>query len=214
MESNVYAELKNQVTENYALVKLEDKVLDLDLEIYDPVNDEVINTNLSEYEGKWVVLFFYPADFTFVCPTELKDLNDKLQEFQSMENVEVIVVSTDTVFSHRGWIKEEHLLKDFQLPMASDRTTIMSRYFGILNEQTWNSERWTFIISPDGYLKVMEIHTEPVGRSSAELVRKLHALKFITENPGNACVASWNWESSPKLKPSIKIAWEVAENLE
>jgi len=213
MESNVYAELKNQVTENYALVKLEDKVLDLDLEIYDPINDEVINTNLSDYEGKWVVLFFYPADFTFVCPTELKDLNDKLQEFQSMENVEVIVVSTDTVFSHRWWIKEEHLLKDFQLPMASDRTTIMSRYFGILNEQSWNSERWTFIISPDGYLKVMEIHTEPVGRSSNELVRKLHALKFVTENPGNACVASWNGESSPKLKPSIKIAWEVAENL-
>jgi peroxiredoxin (alkyl hydroperoxide reductase subunit C) len=97
--------------------------------------------------------------------------------------------------------------------MVSDRTTVLSRYFGILNEETGNSERWTFIIDPDGVLKTVEIHTEPLGRSSDELVRKLHALRFIRQNPGNACVASWNGESSPKLQPSIKIAGEVAENL-
>jgi alkyl hydroperoxide reductase subunit AhpC len=195
------------------MVKLEDKVMYFDLEIYDPVKDDVVNKKLSDYKWKFVVLFFYPADFTFVCPTELKDLNDKIKEFRSMEDVEVLVISIDTVFSHRGWIKEEHLLENFQLPMVADRTTVLSRYFGVLNEETGNAERWTFIIDPDGVLKAIEIHTEPLGRSSAELVRKLHALRFIKVNPGNACVASWNGENSPRLEPSIKIAGEVAENL-
>jgi peroxiredoxin (alkyl hydroperoxide reductase subunit C) len=97
--------------------------------------------------------------------------------------------------------------------MVSDRTTVLSRYFGVLNEKTGNSERWTFIVDPDGVLKTVEIHTEPLGRSANELVRKLNALRFIRQNPGNACVASWNGENSPKLQPSIKIAGEVAENL-
>ena len=205
--------MKEQVLSNYSMVKLEDKIADLEFEIYDPIKDDVINKKLSDYTGKWVVLFFYPADFTFVCPTELKDLNDKIDEFKSMEDVEVMVVSTDTVFSHRGWIKEEHLLENFQIPMVADRTTVLSRYFGILNEETGNAERWTFIISPERVLKTIEIHTEPLWRSSSELVRKLHALRFIQANPWNACVASWNGENSPKLKPSIKIAGEVAENL-
>jgi len=211
----MFHEMKEQVLSNYSLVKLEDRVEDLELEIYDPINDDVINKKLSDYMGKFVVLFFYPADFTFVCPTELKDLNDKFEEFKAMEDVEILVVSTDTVFSHRAWIKDEKLLKWFKIPMVSDRTTVLSRYFGILNEQTWNAERWTFIIviDPDGVLKAIEIHTEPLGRSSAELVRKLHALRFIRQNPGNVCVASWNGENSPKLQPSIKIAGEVAENL-
>ena len=209
----MFTEMKEQVLSNYPVVKLEDQLDDLQFEIYDPVKDDVVEKKLSDYAGKWVVLFFYPADFTFVCPTELKDLNDKVEEFKQMGDVEVLVVSTDTVFSHRGWIKEEHLLENFQIPMVADRTTVLSRYFGVLNEQTWNAERWTFIIDPDGVLKAIEIHTEPLGRSSAELVRKLHALRYIKANPGNACVASWNGENSPKLQPSIKIAGEVAENL-
>jgi peroxiredoxin (alkyl hydroperoxide reductase subunit C) len=141
MEENLYTEYRQQVTENYPLVKIEDKVMDFDLEIYDPIKDDVVNKKLSDYEGKFVVLFFYPADFTFVCPTELKDLNDKIDEFKKMEDVEVLVVSTDTVFSHRGWIQKEHLLDNFSLPMVSDRTTVLSRYFGVLNEKTGNSER-------------------------------------------------------------------------
>jgi len=209
----MFTEMKEQILSNYSIVKLEDQIDDLQFEIYDPIKDDVVNTKLSDYAGKWVVLFFYPADFTFVCPTELKDLNDKVEEFKQMGDVEVLVVSTDTVFSHRGWIKEEKLLENFQLPMVADRTTVLSRYFGVLNEESGNAERWTFIINPDGVLKAIEVHTEPLGRSSAELVRKLHALRFIKANPGNACVASWNGENSSKLQPSIKIAGEVAENL-
>jgi len=209
----MFTEMKEQVLSNYPVVKLEDQLDDLQFEIYDPIKDDVVNTKLSDYAGKWVVLFFYPADFTFVCPTELKDLNDKIEEFKQMGDVEILVVSTDTVFSHRAWIKEEHLFQNFQLPMVADRTTVLSRYFGVLNEETWNAERWTFIVDPDGVLKAIEIHTEPLGRSSAELVRKLNALRYIKANPENVCVASWNGENSPKLQPSIKIAGEVAENL-
>jgi peroxiredoxin (alkyl hydroperoxide reductase subunit C) len=104
------------------------------------------------------------------------------------------------------------LLKGFEMPMVSDRSTLMSRYFGILNENSWNSERWTFIISPESILKTVEVHTEPVGRSSNELIRKLKALKFVTENKWQACPASWNTDM-PVLKPSIKIAWKVGENM-
>lgn len=211
---NLYEEMKMQVTENYPLVKIEDEILDFDMEIYDPKSDEIITRKISDYRWKWLVLFFYPADFTFVCPTELNDLQKRVSEFDEMDDVEVIVASTDTVFSHKAWVESESLVKWLSFPMLSDRTTLMSRYFGILNEVSWNAERWTFIIDPDGILKTIEVHTEPVGRSAWELLRKLHALRFVRNNPWNACVASWDWENSLKLQPSIKIAWKVWENLE
>ncbi len=210
---NIYNEMKEQVTENYPLVKIEDEVIDFDMEIYDPKKDDVVNKKVSDYKWKWLVLFFYPADFTFVCPTELKDLQKRIAEFDAMEDVEVVVASTDTVFSHKAWVQSEGLVKGLSFPMLSDRNTFISRYFGILNEETWNAERWTFIIDPEGTLKTIEVHTEPVGRSAWELLRKINALRFVYNNPGNACVWSWDGENSPKLQPSIKIAWKVDESL-
>ena len=97
-------------------------------------------------------------------------------------------------------------MKGFQFPMFADRKGILTKYFGIMNHESGHAERGTFIISPEGKLKMMEIHTEPVGRSAGELVRKLKALKFVTENPGNACVASWDEDNHPTLKPSLQIA--------
>ncbi len=209
-QNNIVEEFVHDVVHNYPVVKIEDEVLDFELELYDPNTDEVEKRKISDYKGKWLVLFFYPADFTFVCPTELKDLAKVYDEIQKLWNVEVLVGSTDTVFSHKGWIETEPLLKDFKYKMFADRTTALSRYFGILNEDTGNSERGTFIISPEGILKTIEIHTEPVGRSAKELVRKLKALKFVAENPGHACPASWD-EDLPVLQPSIKIAGHVGE---
>ncbi len=205
-------EFKNGNMWNLPELKIEDIVLDLDLEIYNPISDDVETKKISDYKGKWLVLFFYPADFTFVCPTELKDLWKAYSQIKELENVELLVASTDSVFSHKGRLETEKLLEGFEIPMVADRTTLLSRYFGILNENTWNSERWTFIISPDWVLKTVEVHTEPLGRSSAELVRKLKGLKFVTENPGQACPASWN-NDMPTLKPSIKIAGHVWENM-
>ena len=192
-------------------VKLEDQVTDLKLDIYDPKTDSVIEKNINDYQGKWLVLFFYPADFTFVCPTELKDLNAAYSDIQA-SNAEVLTVSTDTVFSHKRRIETERLLEWFKIPMVSDRKWDISELFNVLNDDSGNSERGTFIISPEGVVKSIEVSTEPVGRNSVELVRKLNALEFVRTNPGQACPASWNtW--AKVLKPSIEIAGKVAESL-
>ena len=100
-------EFKEECTENYPLVKLEDAVIDLELQIYDPKIDDVVSTRIGDYRGSWLVLFFYPADFTFVCPTELKDLHKIAREVEELEDVEILVGSTDTVFSHRSWVQQE-----------------------------------------------------------------------------------------------------------
>ena len=210
--NDMHIGFKEEVTMNYPIVKLEDEVMDFDLELYNPQTKQVENKKLSDYRGKWVALFFYPADFTFVCPTELKDLQKVAGEVADMQDVIVLAGSTDSVFSHKAWIEQEGLLKDFSYPMFADRNTLMSRYFGIMNEQSGHAERGTFVISPEGMLKTIEIHTEPVGRSAKELLRKIKALKFVTENAGNACVASRE-EGGPVLKPSIDISGDVANNL-
>ena len=192
-------------------VKLEDKVVDLKLDIYNPKTDSVLEKNINDYQGKWLVLFFYPADFTFVCPTELKDLNLAYRDIQA-SNAEVLTVSTDTVFSHKRRVETERLLEWFKIPMVSDRKWDISDLFNVLNDDSGNSERWTFIISPEGVIKSIEISTEPVGRNAAELIRKLNALEFVRTNPGQAYPASWNtW--AKVLKPWIKIAGKVAESL-
>lgn len=197
--------------ENLTTLRLEDKIENLSFDIYEPATDWIINKNLSDFAGKWLVLFFYPADFTFVCPTELKDLNKSYQDIKDT-NAEILVVSTDTVFSHKRWIETEKLLENFGIQMVSDRKGDLSRLFGVLNPESGNSERWTFIVSPDGKLKAIEIVTEPIGRSTNELVRKIRALEFVRSNPGQACPATWNvwWQT---LKPSIKIAGHVWEEM-
>ncbi|MDR3169487.1 MAG: peroxiredoxin [Candidatus Peribacteria bacterium] len=190
---------------------LESKVENFSFDLYNPITDAVETKSLADYAGKWVILFFYPADFTFVCPTELKDLMNIYEEVKSL-NAELFSVSTDTVFSHKRWIETEHLLADYKIPMISDRKGEISRRFNTWNATSGNSERGTFIISPDGVIKSIEILTEPMGRASNELLRKIRSLDFIKNNPGHACPASWNI-GLKTLNPSIKIAGHVAESL-
>lgn len=197
--------------ENTSNLSLESNMLDMQFDIYNPISDSVTNKGIKDFADKRLVLFFYPADFTFVCPTELKDLNKSYEDIKKA-NAEILVVSTDTVFSHKRRIETEKLLENFHIQMVSDRNAVLSRRFWVLNHETWNAARWTFIISPDGVLKSIEIITEPIWRSSNELIRKLNALEFVRSNPGQACPSSWNiW--LPTLHPSIKIAWKVWEEL-
>jgi alkyl hydroperoxide reductase subunit AhpC len=133
---DMLTELQKEHMINYPIIKIEDEVLDFDLEIYDPNKDDIVRKNISSYKKKWLILFFYPADFTFVCPTELKDLNKSFENIKALNNVELLVVSTDTVFSHKRWIETESLLAGFKISMVSDRTTALSRYFGILNHNS------------------------------------------------------------------------------
>lgn len=192
-------------------LQLEDTIQDLSFDVYVPKTDEVETHTLSDYHGKWLVLFFYPADFTFVCPTELKDLNKVAGDIRD-NNAEVLVASVDSVFSHKRRVETEGLLKGFNISMVSDRKAELSSLLWILNQDSWNSERATFIISPEGVIKSIEVVTEPIGRSSHELVRKLTALEHVAKNPWQACPASRN-TGAKTLKPSVKIAGNVDQEL-
>ncbi len=183
-----------------------------EMDTYFPESEEVKKIRLEDFKGRWLILCFYPADFTFVCPTELKDLATRYGIIKQLGG-EVVAISTDTVYTHKAWLEEEKLLKDVKYPMAADHTGVVTRVYGVYREELGVAQRGTFIIDPDGVLRTIYMVDEPIGRSSGEVVRLLKALKFVRENPGLACPASWE-EGEAVLKPSIKIAGHVYESLE
>ncbi len=178
---------------------------------YDPKTDSDSTISSDDLKGKWYVLFFYPADFTFVCPTEMKDMADMEAKFKEM-HVEVLSVSTDSVFSHKAWIKEEKLMTGFPYKMIADKNLEMSEVYNVLDEESGMAGRWSFIVDPDWVLRGIEITSGAQGRNSAELIRKIEWLQFMRENPSAACPAKWV-PGAKTLTPSIKIAWEVYEAL-
>ena len=191
--------------------KIDNQAPQFSMPAYDPATDDETTVSTEDQSGRWTVLFFYPADFTFVCPTELKDMEAAKGEFDSMW-VDIIAISTDTVFSHRAWVKHETLMKTFPYLMASDHNLEVSSAYWILDNETWIAWRWTFIIDPEGILRWIEVTSGPLWRNSDELIRKLKALQYMATNPGEACPAKWVlWDKT--LSPSIKIAWEVWEQL-
>ena len=194
----MFARLEEQVPE------------DIKLTMYNPTLDSIEVKTIGDYRGKWLVLFFYLADFTFVCPTELKDLAKRYDEIKAMGNIELLAVSVDSVFSHKAWIDTEPIMKGFPYNMVADRATELASYFDIVNTTSGNAERGTYIISPEGVLKMIEISTDAVGRSAAELVRKLAGLHYVASNPGTACPASWE-NNMPVIRPSIKATGHVEE---
>lgn len=193
------------------IAKIDNEAPEFNMPFYDPNTDNDGEITSDDIEGKWTVLFFYPADFTFVCPTELKDMAEVKTEFDEMW-VEVLAVSTDTIFSHRAWVKHEGLMKNFPYKMLSDHSLTYSDMYGILDEETGIAGRGTFIIDPKWVLRWIEVTSGPLWRNSNELIRKIKALQFMEANPGAACPAKWVlWDKT--LTPSIKIAWEVEEQL-
>lgn len=182
------------------------------MEVYNPVAGETSKMSSADFKGKFLVLFFYPADFTFVCPTELADMARRQEEFKTA-GAEVVVVSTDTVFTHKAWVETESLLKDFKFVMAADHNGKLSKELGIYDEETGIAQRAAFIIDSEGILRGVDITSDNIGRSAGEVLRKVKALKFVTENKGKACPASWD-EGAKTLTPSIKIAGKVKEALD
>ena len=170
-------------------VKIDTPAPTFSLSAYDPQKDDVIKVNLEDYKGKWTVLFFYPGDFTFVCPTELKDMADNKAKFDEL-GVVVLSGSTDSPFSHRAWTVHEGLMKNFPYIMLSDSNLGVSHAYNILNEDG-TSARGTFIIDPEGVCRGIEVTSGPLGRNSEELIRKIEALQFMAANPGTACPAKW-----------------------
>ncbi|BAH74261.1 peroxiredoxin [Solidesulfovibrio magneticus] len=188
-------------------------VVDFSLKVYDPEEGffgEMDMEKLME-DGKWVILFFYPADFTFVCPTELADLAAKHEELKKL-GFEVFSVSTDTEFAHLAWRNSERLLENVKYKMAADPTGKVSRYFGVYDEESGLALRGTFIINPDGVLVSKEINFYNVGRNADELLRKCQANVYLREHPAEACPAKWT-PGDKTLTPSEQLVGKVYEAL-
>jgi len=188
-------------------------VPDFTLESYDPVEYSFGQVSLGKLrkQGKWTILVFYPADFTFVCSTELGDLADEYENFKKA-GAEVITVSTDTPYVHLAWKREEKFLEKARFPMAADPTGQVSRMFGIYDEDTGLALRGTFIISPEGTLVASEVNYYNVGRNAKELLRKLEASIHVALHPEEACPARWE-KGDKTLTPSPELVGKVYEAL-
>lgn len=193
-------------------VKIDTKAPQFTLPAYNPISDGEQIVSLENLHGKWVILFFYPADFTFVCPTELKDMANAKEQFEQL-GVQVLAISTDTIYSHRAWVQHEGLMKNFPYLMLADHGLHISQAYNLLDENTGIAGRGTFIIDPEGICRGIEVTSGPLWRNSDELIRKIEALQFMASHPGTACPARRK-SGSKTLKPSIKISWKVAEELE
>ncbi len=161
-----------------------------DFELNSYQNGKLGKVKLSEYRGKWLVLFFYPADFTFVCPTELEEMADNYEEFKKM-NTEIISVSTDTAFVHKAWHDTSPAIKKISFPMAADPTGDLCKEVGVYIASEGLALRGTFVFDPEGKLVVMEINENSVGRNVQELLRKLQAAQYVYSHNGEVCPASW-----------------------
>ncbi len=187
------------------MVKIGEQVPDLEVEVYH--GEEFKKIHLSDYRGKWLVLIFYPADFTFVCPTELEDAANQYDKFRK-EGAEIMSVSTDTVYAHKAWHDHSNAIAKITYPMAADPAGRMCREFGTYLENEGLSLRASFVIDPDGVLKSMEMNENSIGRNAKELLRKLEAAKYVREHKGEVCPA--NWEPGEKtLRPGVDLVGKI-----
>jgi peroxiredoxin (alkyl hydroperoxide reductase subunit C) len=170
------------------MIKIGEKIPEIRARAYQ--NDEIKSQNFSDYKGKWLVVVFYPEDFTFICPTELEQLADNYEKFQSL-NAEVLSVSTDSVFVHKAWHDTSKAIGKITFPMVADPTGQISKLFGTYIEDEGVALRGSFIIDPEGTLVAYEIHDNSIGRNVKELLRKLQAAIYVSEADGEVCPASW-----------------------
>jgi len=187
------------------MIQINQQIPDLELEAYH--NNEIKKIKLSQYRGQWMILFFYPADFTFVCPTELREMAGLYDRFREA-GAEVLSVSTDTAFVHKAWHDESEAIKQVRFPMLADPTGKLCREFGTYIEDEGLSLRGSFVIDPDGRLRAYELHDNSIGRSASELLRKLQAAKFVDENGGEVCPASWK-PGEDTLRPGLDLVGKI-----
>ena len=170
-------------------------------------NGEFKEINNESLKGKWAAIVFYPADFTFVCPTELVDMAEKYEQFKSM-GVEIYSVSTDSHFVHKAWHDASETIRKIQYPMLADPTGALSRAFGVMIEEEGMAYRGTFLVNPEGKIKVAEIHDNNIGRDASELLRKVEAAQFVASHDGEVCPAKWK-KGEATLKPSIDLVGKI-----
>ena len=170
-------------------------------------NGKFIEVTDAALKGHWSVVVFYPADFTFVCPTELEDLADHYAEFKKL-GVEVYSVSTDTHFSHKAWHDTSEAIGKVQYVMIGDPTGAITRNFDVMIEEEGLALRGTFLINPEGQIKLCEIHDNGIGRDPSELLRKVKAAQYVASHPGEVCPAKWK-EGDKTLKPSLDLVGKI-----
>ncbi len=186
------------------MVTINDRAPDFAADAY--IADEIQKVSLSDHKGKWVVLFFYPADFTFVCPTELGELADSHATFKKL-GADILSVSTDTAFVHKAWHDNSETIRKIRFPMLADPGGKVSRAYGAYDEEHGHAVRATFVIDPDGKIKAFEFHDNGIGRSVEELLRKLQAAQF-TATHGVVCPASWK-PGGKTLKPGLNLVGKI-----
>lgn len=170
-------------------------------------NGEFVDVSDEDLKGKWSVVFFYPADFTFVCPTELGDLADNYETFQKL-GVDIYSVSTDTHFTHKAWHDTSETIGKVQYTMIGDPNGTLTNNFGMMREGQGLADRGTFLVDPDGIIQFMEVTAEGIGRNAAELIRKIKAAQYVAAHPGEVCPAKWE-EGEGTLAPSLDLVGKI-----
>ncbi len=170
-------------------------------------NGKFIDVTEANFKGQWSVVFFYPADFTFVCPTELEDLQNNYGDFQRL-GVEIYSVSTDTHFAHKAWHDTSPAISKIEYTMIGDPTHTISRNFDVLIEAAGVADRGTFVIDPNGKIQVVEITAGGIGRDAGELLRKIKAAQYVHAHPGEVCPAKWQ-EGEKTLAPSLDLIGKI-----
>ena len=161
----------------------------------------------ADVKGKWAIFFFYPADFTFVCPTELEDLASIYPTLQGL-NVEVYSVSTDTHFSHKAWHDTSPAIGKINYFMLGDQSGQITNNFDVMRAGVGLADRATFLVDPEGVIQFMEITSEGVGRNATELLRKVKAAQYVAAHPGEVCPAKWE-EGEETLAPSLDLVGKI-----
>lgn len=170
-------------------------------------NGKFVDVTEASLKGKWSAVVFYPADFTFVCPTELGDLADHYDEFKKL-GVEIYSVSTDTHFTHKAWHDASDTIKKIQYPMIGDPTGTITRNFNVMIEEEGLALRGTFLIDPQGVIKAYEVNDLGIGRSATDLLRKVQAAQYVASHPGEVCPASWK-PGADTLAPSLDLVGKI-----
>ena len=183
------------------------EILPFTANAYDPKKEEFFEVSDEDLKGSWSILCFYPADFSFVCPTELEDLQNQYDKLQEL-GVNVYSVSTDTHFVHKAWHDHSEAINKVQYPMIGDPSQTITRNFDVLDEEGGVANRGTFIIDPDGVVQAAEINAEGIGRDASTLVRKIKAAQYVRKNPGEVCPAKWE-EGSETLQPGLDLVGKI-----
>ena len=195
----------NKENNEFILPLIGKKIPDLELEAF--WQNKTKKIKLSDYKGKWLILLFYPADFTFICPTELAEAAENYSQFKKL-GAEILSISTDTVFVHKAWHDSSPTIKKIKFPMVADPSGELCRTLGIYIKKEGISLRATFIVNPEGTIKAYEIHDNDIGRNIQEILRKLQAAKFVREHKGQVCPASWK-PGKKSLKPGLDLVGKI-----